>query len=97
MPTSMTTSSTVTARTQSLPAGNETVAYRRFGGGPARPLLFLQHFMGTLDNWNPSVGRVSRVGFSICALLSLQGDCYYPDKRRPSGFDQKQRVSPICR
>jgi alpha/beta hydrolase fold len=25
------------------------------GGGPARRLLFLQHFMGTLDNWDPSV------------------------------------------
>jgi len=55
MPTSMTTSSTVSARTQFLHAGNETYAYRRFGGGPARPLLFLQHWMGTLDNWDPSV------------------------------------------
>jgi pimeloyl-ACP methyl ester carboxylesterase len=55
MPTSMTTSSTVSARTQFLHAGNETYAYRRFGGGPARPLLFLQHFMGTLDNWDPAV------------------------------------------
>lgn len=56
MPTSMATSSTVTARTQLLHAGNETYAYRRFGSGPARPLLFLQHFMGTLDNWDPAVG-----------------------------------------
>jgi len=29
--------------------------YRRFGGGAAHPLLFLQHFMGTPDNWDPSV------------------------------------------
>src|SRR5580765_5125665 len=55
MPTSMTTSSTVSARTQFLDAGNETYAYRRFGGGAAHPLLFLQHFMGTLDNGDPSV------------------------------------------
>src|SRR6478672_4969351 len=55
MPTSMTTSSTVSARTQFVHAGNETYAYRRFGGGAAHPLLFLQHFMGTLDNWDPSV------------------------------------------
>jgi len=55
MPTSMTTSGTVSARTWFLHAGTETYAYRRFGGGPARPLLFLQHFMGTLDNWDPSV------------------------------------------
>jgi pimeloyl-ACP methyl ester carboxylesterase len=51
----MTTSSTVSARTQFVQAGNETYAYRRFGDGPARPLVFLQHFMGTLDNWDPSV------------------------------------------
>jgi len=51
----MTTSGTVSARTRFLHAGTETYAYRRFGGGPARPLLFLQHFMGTLDNWDPSV------------------------------------------
>jgi pimeloyl-ACP methyl ester carboxylesterase len=29
-------------------------AYRRFGGGAARPLLCLQHFTGTLDNWDPA-------------------------------------------
>jgi len=30
-------------------------AYRRFGNGPGLPLLFLQHFTGTLDNWDPAV------------------------------------------
>src|SRR5262245_23790546 len=55
MPGSMTTVSNITARTQFLPAKNETYAYRRFGGGPARPLLLFQHFMGTLDNWDPAV------------------------------------------
>ena len=34
---------------------NETYAYRRFGGGAAHPLVFLQHFTGTLDNWDPAV------------------------------------------
>jgi pimeloyl-ACP methyl ester carboxylesterase len=29
--------------------------YRRFGSGAGLPLLFLQHFTGTLDNWDPSV------------------------------------------
>jgi pimeloyl-ACP methyl ester carboxylesterase len=32
-----------------------TYAYRRFGGGDALPLLCLQHFTGTLDNWDPAV------------------------------------------
>ncbi len=41
--------------TQFLLAGGETYAYRRFGSGPGLPLLFLQHFTGTLDNWDPAV------------------------------------------
>ena len=44
-----------TAPTQLLRGRNETYAYRRFGGGLARPLLCLQHFTGTLDNWDPAV------------------------------------------
>jgi len=47
--------SNVTAPTQFLQAGNETYAYRRFGGAAGRPLLCLQHFTGTLDNWDPAV------------------------------------------
>jgi pimeloyl-ACP methyl ester carboxylesterase len=47
--------SNVTAPTQFLQVKNETYAYRRFGGGAAHPLVFLQHFMGTLDNWDPAV------------------------------------------
>jgi pimeloyl-ACP methyl ester carboxylesterase len=47
--------SNVTASTQFLEAGGQTYAYRRFGAGSAPPLLFLQHFTGTLDNWDPAV------------------------------------------
>ena len=47
--------SNVTAATQFLEGQNETYAYRRFGGGVAHPLVFLQHFMGTMDNWDPAV------------------------------------------
>jgi pimeloyl-ACP methyl ester carboxylesterase len=47
--------SNTTAPTQFLQASNETYAYRRFGTGSGLPLLFLQHFTGTLDNWDPSV------------------------------------------
>jgi pimeloyl-ACP methyl ester carboxylesterase len=45
--------SNVTAPTQFISARGETYAYRRFGAG--RPLLCLQHFTGTLDNWDPAV------------------------------------------
>src|SRR5580658_4155260 len=47
--------STVTSPTQFIKAGTERYAYRRFGSGSAFPLLCLQHFTGTLDNWDPSV------------------------------------------
>jgi pimeloyl-ACP methyl ester carboxylesterase len=49
------TASNITASTQLLQVRNETYAYRRFGRGSGRPLLFLQHFTGTLDNWDPAV------------------------------------------
>ena len=47
--------SNTTAPTQFLETSNETYAYRRFGSGPGRPLLCLQHFTGTLDNWDFAV------------------------------------------
>ena len=49
------TSSSVTAATRFLEVGAHRYAYRRFGAGPGQPLLCLQHFTGTLDNWDPAV------------------------------------------
>ncbi len=50
-----TTDSNTTAATQLLQGTHGTYAYRRFGGGARLPLLCLQHFIGTLDNWDPAV------------------------------------------
>jgi pimeloyl-ACP methyl ester carboxylesterase len=47
--------SNTTAPTQFLEANGLRYAYRRFGNSSGRPLLFLQHFTGTLDNWDPAV------------------------------------------
>jgi pimeloyl-ACP methyl ester carboxylesterase len=44
-----------TSPTQILQANGHSYAYRRFGAGPRLPLLCLQHFTGTLDNWDPAV------------------------------------------
>jgi pimeloyl-ACP methyl ester carboxylesterase len=49
------TASNIAAPTQFLQAGNARHAYRRFGAGSRPPLLWLQHFTGTLDNWDPAV------------------------------------------
>jgi pimeloyl-ACP methyl ester carboxylesterase len=36
-------------------AGGVRYAYRRFGAPSDAPLLFLQHFRGNLDNWDPAI------------------------------------------
>jgi len=65
MSTVIMTASTITARTQFVHAKNETYAYRRFGHGAGRPLLCLQHFMGTLDNWDPAVTDALATGREV--------------------------------
>ena len=50
-----TAASNTSALTQFVATGKEKYAYRRFGEGRGLPLLFLQHFTGTLDNWDPAV------------------------------------------
>jgi len=47
--------SNTTAPTQFIETTREAYAYRRFGAGSAPPLICLQHFTGTLDNWDPAV------------------------------------------
>ena len=49
------TASNTTAPTQTLQVNGHSYAYRRFGHGSGLPLLCLQHFTGTLDNWDPAV------------------------------------------
>src|SRR5882724_9430767 len=49
------TASNTTAPTQILQVSGHSYAYRRFGNGSALPMLCLQHFTGTLDNWDPAV------------------------------------------
>ena len=50
-----TTASATSAPTEFLRVNEHTYAYRRIGRGIRRPLLCLQHFTGTLDNWDPAV------------------------------------------
>ena len=47
--------SNISSPTQFVETKNGKYAYRRFGNGPGLPLLFLQHFTGTLDNWDAAV------------------------------------------
>src|SRR6516165_12503030 len=49
------TASNVKAATKFVEVGQQRYAYRRFGDGSGLPLLCLQHFTGTMDNWDPAV------------------------------------------
>ena len=58
MPTPTSAPTQLTAPNLVTEAGNGiTYAYRRFGstGPETAPLLFLQHFRGNLDNWDPQL------------------------------------------
>jgi len=45
----------VTAPTQFVTANGIRYAYRRFGAETGTPLVFLQHFRGGMDHWDPAV------------------------------------------
>jgi pimeloyl-ACP methyl ester carboxylesterase len=51
----MNDASNTTAPTAFIETGLGKYAYRRFGKQTGLPLLCLQHFTGTLDNWDPAV------------------------------------------
>ncbi|HTR07798.1 MAG TPA: alpha/beta hydrolase [Paraburkholderia sp.] len=51
----MTADTHVTAPTRFVEANGIRYAYRRFGAETGTPLLFLQHFRGGMDHWDPLV------------------------------------------
>src|ERR1700739_1783636 len=44
-----------TAPTQFVEANGIRFAYRRFGKAGGVPIVFNQHFTGTMDHWDPAV------------------------------------------
>src|ERR1700748_2726955 len=44
-----------TAPTQFVETNGIRFAYRRFGNAAGVPLVFNQHFTGTMDHWDPAV------------------------------------------
>ena len=51
----MTQHSHQTAPTQFVEANGIRFAYRRFGNAAGVPLVFNQHYIGTMDYWDPTV------------------------------------------
>ena len=54
-----------TVPTQFLEVGGTRFAYRRFGTPSGPPLVFTQHFMGNLDNFDPAIGDALAPGREI--------------------------------
>jgi pimeloyl-ACP methyl ester carboxylesterase len=61
----MTTSIATTAPTQFLDAGDTRFAYRRFGNPTGTPVVFTQHFMGNLDNFDPAISDALAAGREV--------------------------------
>ena len=68
--TKATAASNITAPTQFIETKLGRYAYRRFGKGPGLPLLCLQHFTGTLDNWDPAVTDPLALGREVILFES---------------------------
>jgi pimeloyl-ACP methyl ester carboxylesterase len=54
-----------TAPTKFLDAGGTRFAYRRFGTPAGLPLVFTQHFMGNLDNFDPAISDALAPGREV--------------------------------
>src|ERR1700731_3372566 len=66
----MPNASNTTAPTHFIQTKLEKYAYRRFGKGEGLPLLCLQHFTGTLDNWDPAVTDPLALGREVILFES---------------------------
>jgi pimeloyl-ACP methyl ester carboxylesterase len=69
----------LTAPTRFVEANGVRYAYRRFGSESGAPLVFLQHFRGGLDNWDPMVTDGLAQGrpvilFNNAGVASSSGD-----------------------
>src|ERR1700676_4336175 len=85
----MTTYTHQTAPTQFVEANGIRFAYRRFGKATGVPLVFNQHYTGTMDHWDPAVldgfAREREVIlFNNAGVSSSSGEV-------PSSFEQMGR------
>ncbi len=65
MTTSTPTFTATTAPTQFLDVGDARFAYRRFGNPTATPVVFTQHLMGNLDNFDPAISDALAAGREV--------------------------------
>ena len=68
-------------------ADGTTYAYRRFGQRGTVPVVFLQHFRGNLDNWDPALpATVSCSSTHAISPLRSTSSSVLPDIRMTRWF-----------
>src|SRR5258708_37883883 len=83
----MTTYTHHTAPTLFVEANGIRFAYRRFGEAGGAPLVFCQHYIGTMDYWDPTVtDGLARdrevILFNNAGVSSSSGEVPTPFERR---------------
>jgi pimeloyl-ACP methyl ester carboxylesterase len=85
-----------TAPTQYVEASGIRFAYRRFGNAGGVPLVFNQHYLGTMDYWDPAVTDGLARGREVI-LFDNAGVSSSPDHIRADGRQRHrlhQRAGP---
>ncbi len=82
-----------TAPTQYIDVKGNKFAYRSFGKQAGVPLVFLQHFTGTMDNWDPAVTNSLAKNHHVI-LFNNKGVSTSSGKT-PNLFLKWQRTLPI--
>ena len=78
-----------TAYTHYAEGGGIRFAYRRFGNPGRPPLVFFQHFMGTLDDHDPALSDAFAADrevilFDNAGVASSSGTVRTPSRRWPA-------------
>src|SRR5579863_182478 len=90
-----------TAPTQFVEANGIRFAYRRFGKAGGAPLVFNQHYIGTMDYWDPTVtDGLARdrevILFNNAGVSSSSGEVPTTFEQMPSPFgDDNQLVEAL--
>jgi hypothetical protein len=93
-----------TAPTQFIEATGIRFAYRRFGKSGGVPLVFNQHFTGTMDHWDPAATdglatvRISEVDTPAGARRERQGcDYLFGELVHPAAEHLQPLADPLPR
>jgi hypothetical protein len=85
-----------TTPTRFVNAGEVRFAYRRFGNPAGTPLVFLQHFRGSMDNWDPALLNSFARDRTVITFDNAGAGTLQPGKSRNSSAKKSARHSDPC-